>query len=261
MHCEHVNLGGTTMFVCGGSRRKNHNCDSCGRPGARIQCDYPVRRNGKMGTCDRWQCGQCATQVGPDVHYLPATRQYEAGAVREAMTLGEIEKLTRDYAGAREQLADRVRELEDEVEKTRRSHLPGIKKALERATEKHSELYAAIESAPELFRQPRTLMIANIKIGYQKQKGEIVWQDDSRLAGLVRKHFPDQFDVLVKTVERPLKSALAQLPASDLRRLGVAVIDAGDQVVIRAADSEIDKLVSALLKEARAEESPEAVEA
>jgi hypothetical protein len=177
------------------------------------------------------------------------------------MTLGEIEKLTRDYAAARERLAERVRELEDEVEKVRRLRMLGIKQRLEAATQKHSELYAAIEGAPELFRQPRTLMIANIKVGFQKGKGEIKWDDDARVVELIRKHRPDEFDVLVKTTERPVKSALAMLAAGDLRRLGVTVVESGDQVVIRAADSEIDKLVSALLKEAQAEEAAEPVEA
>jgi Bacteriophage Mu Gam like protein len=177
------------------------------------------------------------------------------------MTLGEIERLTRDYSQAREALAERVRELEDEIEKTRRSQMPAIKRALEKATEKHTELYHAIESAPELFRQPRTLMIANIKIGFQKGKGEIRWDDDARVVELIRKHRADEFDLLVKVSERPVKSALAQLAAADLRRLGVTVVEAGDQVVIRAADSEIDKLVSALLKEAQTEPAEEPVEA
>jgi hypothetical protein len=177
------------------------------------------------------------------------------------MTLGEIEKLTRDYAGAREALAERVRTLEDETEKLKRAHMPAIKRALEKATEKHSDLHAAIESAPELFRQPRTFMIANIKVGFQKGKGEIRWDDTARVVKLIRQHRSEEFDVLVRTTETPNKGALAQLAAADLRKLGVTVVEAGDQVVIRAADSEIDKLVTALLKEAQAEETPALAEA
>jgi hypothetical protein len=50
------------------SRGGHARCESCGRP-ATIQCDYPVTRDGKMGTCDRWQCRDCAIPVGPNLDY------------------------------------------------------------------------------------------------------------------------------------------------------------------------------------------------
>jgi hypothetical protein len=36
------------------------------------QCDYPVERNGKVGTCDLWLCRRCAVpQPGDDLDYCP----------------------------------------------------------------------------------------------------------------------------------------------------------------------------------------------
>lgn len=59
--------GQVTKILC--SRGTSHRtCESCGAP-ANIQCDYPVRRNGEWGTCDRWQCRGCAKRVGPDIDY------------------------------------------------------------------------------------------------------------------------------------------------------------------------------------------------
>lgn len=69
MPCDKVELpGGGFAIVCSRGQRKAKPCESCGRPGT-IQCDYPVTRNGKTATCDRWQCRQCATSVGPNVDY------------------------------------------------------------------------------------------------------------------------------------------------------------------------------------------------
>lgn len=43
------------------------------------------------------------------------------------------------------------------------------------------------------------------------------------------------------------RAALEQLSAADLKRIGVSIKDDDDQVVVRDTESEIDKLVSALL--------------
>lgn len=64
MPCEHRN----GMIICSRGPSRAKPCESCGKPGT-IQCDYPVRRNGRMQTCDRWQCRDCATRVGDNLDY------------------------------------------------------------------------------------------------------------------------------------------------------------------------------------------------
>ncbi|HDH00341.1 MAG TPA: hypothetical protein ENG80_00835 [Nitrospirae bacterium] len=163
--------------------------------------------------------------------------------------LKEIEKLTKDYAEAREILSQRVQGLEEEVNALKRKALPYIRKSAEAAARRKSLLDAAIEGAPELFVNPRTVTIHSIKVGMQKGKGKIEWDDDAQVVKLIRKHFPEQSDVLVKTTDKPVKKALAQLTVAELKKLGIEVEETGDQVVIKSMDSEIDKLVNALLKD------------
>ena len=50
------------------------------------------------------------------------------------------------------------------------------------------------------------------------------------------------------------KEALAQLSAAELKKIGVTLSEAGDQTVVRPVDSEVDKMVDALLKAATGEE-------
>jgi hypothetical protein len=69
----------------------------------------------------------------------------------------------------------------------------------------------------------------------------------------IRALFPKQADTLIKVTHAPVKSALQLLPAGELKRLGITVIDTGDQVFIQAADGEIEKLVDALLKDSEEE--------
>jgi hypothetical protein len=56
-----------------------------------------------------------------------------------------------------------------------------------------------------------------------------------------------QDDLLIKITKKPIAKALADLDVSDLKRIGCRVEATGDIVVIASTDSEVDKLVKALL--------------
>lgn len=173
-------------------------------------------------------------------------------------TLGDIERLTKDFAEWRDQLSEAVRAATDDIAAVKRQHVVAIKRKVEAVAERQAKLKAAIEDSPELFRKPRTMIIHGIKIGFQKEKGKISWDDASQVIKLVKKHLSEQADVLIKTTEKLVKGALQQLTATDLKRIGVTIGETGDAVVIKSTDGEIDKLVDALLKE---DDEPEKAEA
>lgn len=164
-------------------------------------------------------------------------------------TINEIEKLTKDFSDARRALSERVQTLEDEITALKRKYLPGIRRAVEATSERHESLSVAIEDSPELFVKPRTWLLHGIKVGYQKQKGKIEWEDEATVIKLIKKHFPDTWETYVKTIEKPLKAALEALSVAELKKLGVTAEETGDAVLIKSTDSEIDKLVNALLKD------------
>jgi hypothetical protein len=169
------------------------------------------------------------------------------------MSMKNIENLARDLSDARGSLNERVRTYQDELERVKRRLLPGIKRAAEAAAQARDRLQAEIERDPRLFGKPKSVIFHGIRVGYQKAKGTIAWEDGDKVVALIRKHFSEQVDVLVKVEERPVKSALAQLSVADLKRLGVTVIETGDEVLIKPVDGEVEKLVDALLKEQSAE--------
>lgn len=66
MHCRPISFpGGGVAFVCG-PRPRTKACATpgCGRRG-RYECDWPVTRGGKSGTCDRLMCERCRRQQDP----------------------------------------------------------------------------------------------------------------------------------------------------------------------------------------------------
>ena len=171
-----------------------------------------------------------------------------------ATPLETISKNAEVHAQARNLLAERVTALTDAQAALRREHLPGIKRALARAAETEAALRALVEANPGCFIRPRTQVFAGIKVGYAKGKGALSFDDADSVVARIKKHLPEQADVLIRTKEAPVKEALAQLTVAELKKIGVTIEDAGDTVVIKPVDSEVDKMVDALLKAATGEE-------
>jgi len=174
------------------------------------------------------------------------------------MHINEIEKLTKEYATERNKMSERIRQLEDEISTLKRKRLPGIKASAQEVLDKQDKLKAALEAGRVLFVKPRTVVFHGIKVGFQKGKGKLSWADDGVVIKLIKKHFPDQVDVLIKTVEKPIKGALENLSTADLKKIGVTVKETGDLPVIKATDTEIDKFVESLLQEEGLEKVKEA---
>jgi len=160
----------------------------------------------------------------------------------------DFERLAQDLSGARMMLKEIVSSLEMEISALKKKQLPAIRKWASASAERQTALHQAIEENPGEFVKPRSRILHGIKFGYQKQKGETTWEDDAKVVALIRKHFAELEDVLIKVVETPVKKALGQLAAAELKKLGVSVENDTDEVFIKATDSEIDKIVDAILK-------------
>lgn len=168
-------------------------------------------------------------------------------------TLNEIEARAKLYAEARERLAGIVADLNAGIEALKRQAMPELKRAIARASTHHDQLRSLIDNAPELFVRPRSVVFHGIKLGFQKGKGKIEWDDADQVVRLIKKHFPDQADVLIVTSEKPAKDALNNLTVAELKKLGISVIEGGDAIFIKPTDSAVDKMVDALLKDATEE--------
>lgn len=171
----------------------------------------------------------------------------------EPVTLGDIEARAKRYSDAREKLTALVADLNAGMDALKRQSMAEIKRAIARASEHEAELRALIEAAPDLFVKPKTVIFHGIKLGYQKGKGKIEWDNAEQVVKLIKKHFPAQTDLLIVTRETPAKDALNNLSAGDLKKLGISITEGGEAVFIRPTDSAVDKMVDALLKAATEE--------
>lgn len=165
-------------------------------------------------------------------------------------TLKELEPLAAKYGTARGELAVLVGALQDEVRGVQRTYLARIKRLVAAAKEAREQLAIEIDKSKELFEKPRTRTLHGVKIGYAKGKGRIVWDDEEKVIARIRAQLPkDQVELLIRETEAVHKPSVYDLVASDLKRLGIRIEGDGDEIVIKDATGEVDKLVEALLAE------------
>ena len=174
------------------------------------------------------------------------------------MTIEAIEALTKNYAGARAIVSERVNALSTEVQDAQRRKLPGIKSALAEAADAKGKLEAAIEAGRGLFVSPRTITVTGIKVGLKKGRGKVTWADADRVIALIKKFFAPRSTTLITTTEKLKKTGLDTLSAEELKKIGCAIGEAGDHVYVAPADTDLDKLVARMLKEGQGEELEEA---
>jgi hypothetical protein len=173
-------------------------------------------------------------------------------------SLEQIAKATRQYADARRELTALVDATNRRMRLIYEDNLAHIRKLLARANDSRDALETLILAAPEFFNRPRTIVLHGVRIGLRKGKGGLEWDDEDQVLRLIKKLLPEQADVLIRTTEQPIKNALAELPAADLKRLGVCVEETGDVPVIQPADTAADKLVKAFFKTPAPEELKQA---
>lgn len=167
-----------------------------------------------------------------------------------APAMQQIELTTSRYSNARADLGTTLAALQDEIDQVKKKYMASIRKDVAKAKALQAELKALVEAHPEIFEKPRTVIFHGIKVGYRKGSGKVTFQlDEERVIALIRKHLPDQVDVLIEVSEKAKKKTIADLDGAELKKIGCAIEGTGDVVEIKPVDGEVDKIVAALLKD------------
>ena len=165
--------------------------------------------------------------------------------------LAAIEPEAKLHEDARMLLGERVRAYNDALAALARDHLPGIKRALNKAADIEGRLKALVLANPDSFVKPKTHVLHGAKIGFEKAKAKIGFDKPAKVVERIKRIYPDeQAELLIHKEEKPNKETLSKLPAAELKRLGCTIEAGGEQVIVRPVDSTVDKMVRALLKDA-----------
>lgn len=159
-------------------------------------------------------------------------------------TMDELERLAKEASEAFDQANARISDFDAEVAALKRRRLVGIRNAIAKAIETRAALREAVAENPDLFNRPKSRTIHGMRFGWEKGKGKITYTDPEGVCRLIKRHFPDQVEVLIKTTEKPVKKALQQLPTRDLKRVGCEVQETDDAPFVRMVDSELEKFLN-----------------
>lgn len=143
--------------------------------------------------------------------------------------------------------ADLAEQIQAAVAPIRARLLPALKRQAAVVARRKGEVLALGEQAEEIFVKPRTMVFHGTKVGFVKSPGKLETDDVEFVVAQIRKHFPDQFDELVRSEHALNKDALKRMPAKDLAKLGCSIEGAGDQFVCTRVGGEIEKLVDNML--------------
>jgi len=169
-------------------------------------------------------------------------------------TMQEIEPKAKAYAQARQQLVNVLTLLNAEIDAVKRKRMARLRKAIEEARNTGDSLLALVADSEDQFTRPKSQILHGIRLGFKKEKGKIKFADEDHVIKLIHKHLPELADDLIITTEKPSKEAINKLDVAQLKKIGATVTCDSDVAFISDPFSEVDKLVSALLKGAEDEE-------
>lgn len=169
--------------------------------------------------------------------------------VAPSHTLGDIERLCKEYEETSANLEAALGELESDLAAVRSKHIAALKRHAGIVARREAELLSAIEASSNLFKKPRTLTLHGVKIGFATNTvGRLVFEDADAVVKLIEKHFGKDAQSYISTKPEPDKDALKTLDAADLKKLGCHIEGVGDVVVCRRVAGDIEKLMNTLTR-------------
>lgn len=129
-------------------------------------------------------------------------------------------------------------------------HRPGIDAAAAEKAAAQDTLTKLVQANPQLFCRPRSITVDGVKAGYRKEPDALDWDDEQVVIARIQALLPDQVDLLIRSQSSLVADALPQLDAAVLRQIGVRQVSGSDQAFVSIGDSDVDKLVKAILADA-----------
>jgi len=170
------------------------------------------------------------------------------------MSLLDVEQKTKQYSELYTGLTDLVAAMQGEMKEVQDKYRGQIKSALTKLKTSGENLRNMIELNKDSFDKPKTQTFYDIRVGYAKGKGKKEFDNDITIK-LIKKHFPDKAESLIKITEKVISKALDTLSVIELKKIGVEIESAGDEVVIRNVNDEIEKMINKILNSGEKEDT------
>lgn len=162
------------------------------------------------------------------------------------MSMEKIEAAAAHMAECLDELKNTADLLEEQLAEARDKYRHSILASLRSLDEAEKALRTLVQDNKPLFAKPKTRVLNGLRVGWMKGKARMEWDSDDAVVKRIEALLPDQVAALIRHSKKPIRDRIADLPAKMLKRLKVSLIDGADAVVVKSAESDVEKLINAL---------------
>ncbi len=147
-----------------------------------------------------------------------------------------------------------VGEYEAELLVLEKRYTARLEAAAQTIADATAEVEFLVASSPDLFVKPKTAEVFGIKVGWVKQPGQVMIENEPDTIARIEKALaPKEAAGLIKVTKKLVKKALSALPGDVLKKIGVAIGVDTDLPVVKPTEGDAAKKLAALLKEKKGE--------
>ncbi len=167
-----------------------------------------------------------------------------------------MEKIVKKLDQKACELKDALRDLEIAVGDLQQKHYKKIKPITDDVINLKQELIAEIEENKDKFFKSKFMTLFGIKWGLLKGKGKVEISNEKKSIELIKKNLSeDKQESLINIKESIAKSNISQLDATDIKKIGVKIVNSDEKPFISFIDSNIEKYIKTLIKDDKVEVS------
>ncbi len=171
----------------------------------------------------------------------------ETGGSRP-VTLGQIETACNEYELESAALEKQIDNLDADLAEVKRKHMAALKRQAAVVANREAFLRDLVESNPELFKRPRTMIVAGVKIGFTASAGKVEFTDDEEnVIRRITRFLEADAANLIRVTREVNKDAVRNLPAADMAKIGCKIEGACDTVLVKRMAGEVEKLINKLI--------------
>lgn len=163
------------------------------------------------------------------------------------MTPDEINQLAKEYSESRKKVADKIRQMNDDIEKVKNKFMHHIRNFAQQSNEKLMEFQTAIKENPQAFESKKLREDYGLKYGYSSTQDKVVIKDVEQTISLIKANLGAKAPVLIKTTESIVNKAVQNLTADERERIGVTIESGQAYVYVKPTDKEMDDLINSVI--------------
>jgi FtsZ-binding cell division protein ZapB len=168
------------------------------------------------------------------------------------MSLESIDQLAAIYRAAYDEAAQLANEIDEAIEAIRSARAEEIYQTAQQVNEAHTALQSAIRANKHLFKSPKSRVLHGIRCGYKKStpSAKVPKDKEEQVRAIVERDFAFLFPRLFTTTHIPVTEEFKRLDENTLMALGLTKPKSVNKAFADPTDSDMKKLVEALIKRA-----------